>query len=129
MKDHLRYRDKESRKQELLSIAQRLIEKQMPFIEGVRELSELYDVFQGDINEGCFSFFVDLDEETFKFPSNNTRAKYSTSFLEKSDRELESIEAKYWKEVVTNCRELIRYFGQSHNQALKEDANNNSSAS
>lgn len=100
----------EMNKSEILSIAKKIIKKEIDIIEGCRKISGLW--FEAELPEGdSYDFFELVDSDTDDFPKGYLREISSEEYLKEQDqREKEYLE-HFEKDIEEECQKLIEKYG------------------
>jgi hypothetical protein len=101
------------RRSEVVQIANKILDKKLGIIEGVRKLRLLHhEVSENDFDPD-FLIFTSIDSETDHLPVGEVRKHWSSNALELKDKEIDDAEEYYREEVFDTCKELIKRFGRN----------------
>jgi hypothetical protein len=99
----------ESARQEITTACLRLLNAQVDFIEGCRELVALRNRFNLEIDP-CFYPFVGVVSETDDYPTKEGRKHFSYSYLNKVDREISEYISQVRPSILEACNELLTVY-------------------
>lgn len=98
---------------QIAATAKALRSRELPFLDGVRQLYALgHEVSQTGHDEDFMDFVV-IESETDHIPKSSARALCARSWLDECDNEIREVEAFYGKRVDSACEQLIERFSQS----------------
>lgn len=97
-------------RKEVVETATSLINNNIDFLTGIREINSLRHQVSNDDFDQDFIVFVAIDSETDHMPDYKLRASCSRSWLEKCDKEIKEIKELNQKQVLEACTKLVDRF-------------------
>jgi hypothetical protein len=98
-----------SQEDELVRVAQTMLEGKINLIEGARKICALrYEV--NNPENDVFIPLVAVDSETDHYPLGKIRAYCAQEYLDRVDPEIEKYISEAREDILKACREIIRIF-------------------
>lgn len=94
---------------EVIAIAEAIIEERIDLIEGSRKLSEIRH-WVSESENPLFHVFIAVSSETDDIPFREARSRFSKDYLEKIDMEVKLYLDEVRPQVIRGCKSLISYF-------------------
>jgi hypothetical protein len=102
-----------ARREQIAATAKALRSRELPFLDGVRQLNVLgHEVSQTGHDEDFIVFTV-IESETDHMPKSSVRAICAQSWIDQCDNEIREVEEFYGKRVDSACTRLIERFSKS----------------
>lgn len=99
----------ESKRAELIAVANAMLDGKMDLIEGVRKISSLRFAV-GDPDNDVFMPIRAIESETDHFPLGEVRSRCAADYLRQSDAEMQRYLADARQDILDACKEIIRVF-------------------
>lgn len=100
-------------REQIAATAKALRSRELPFLDGVRQLNALgHEVSQTGHDEDFMDFVV-IESETDHIPKSSAREMCAQSWLDQCDNEIREVEEFYGKRVDSTCERLIERFSKS----------------
>ena len=95
---------------EVAEAARALASKEVPFLDGVRNLAGLRMRATGRDHDPDFMIFVAIDSESDHIPGSASRSLCSADWLRQCDQQVSVLEEHYESQVIVACEKLVRRF-------------------
>ncbi len=99
----------ESKRNELIAVANAMLDGEINLIEGVRKICSLRHAI-GDPENDVFMPIRAIESETDHFPIGELRKQCSDDYLQRVDNEMQRYLAEAKEYIFTVCQEIIRVF-------------------
>jgi len=96
-----------SKRSELVSVANAMLDSKMDLIEGVRRVCSLRLAIDDPDND-VFIPFRAIESETDHFPLGEMRSRCSTDYLQRMDADMTLYLSDAKQDILNGCKEIIR---------------------
>jgi hypothetical protein len=96
-----------SKRTELVSVANAMLDGKMDLIEGVRRVCSLRFAIADPDNDMFLSFRA-IESETDHFPLGEMRSRCATDFLQRMDADMKYYLSDAKQDILNGCKEIIR---------------------
>ena len=100
-------------REQIAATAKALRWRELPFLDGVRQLNALGHAVSQRGHDQDFMDFVVIESETDHIPKSSAREMCAPSWLDQCDSEIREVEEFYGKRVDSACERLIERFSKS----------------
>lgn len=104
-------------RQNVVSVAQAMLDSQLGIIDGSRRLCALRSRVSPLDHDSDFLPFIGIDSETDHFPIGEVRQHWAAEALAGKDAELRAAEQRYCELALSGCRHLVERFSASAHRA------------
>ena len=99
----------EKKRDELITVANRVIVGEVPLLEGVRKIHNLSSLIEERDNP-VFLRIRGIESQTDHYPVGEVRNQYNPDSLRKLDHDLEQYMASVREDIFDSCRKIIEIF-------------------